>query len=771
MFRRHVVVRQTDQNDCGAAALATVALHYGRPVALERLRDLTGTGRMGANLLGLQRAAQHLGFSTRAVRTPYEALLQMPLPAIAHVRDKVGANHFLVIHQARSKGVIVADPASGVERRSRDQFVEQWSGNLLLLVPDPSIRRVRMPAPTSPWLRLWRLLREHLGLAFEAVCCAILLMVLGLSSSFFVQHLVDFVLVRQETKMLHALGTGMLLIVVFRTLFAGLRQYLLAHIARKIDLTLLAAYMRHLLRLPVNFFETRRVGEIQSRAVDTVKIREAISGATTTTLVDGVLVFLVLVAVWMYDAPLALVSSVFVVLFLISGALHDRPAMRSSYETMEQWSLLAAHLIEDVTGASTIKAYGAEDSRTEQGEKHLVRFAQASFGLQKLSLSLQSVGLLLTGLASVVVLWYGGMRFIAGALSIGQLMFVSSLLAYLLEPLNRVTSVSLRLREALVAVDRLYQVLDLPTETELVPQKGPSMSQLAASRSVSIASPRKRAVLTRLQRGIEFRDVTFRYGHRGNVLEKVSLTIPAGRTVAIVGESGSGKSTLLNLLLQFHQPTEGRLLLDGVDLRDFDLASVRHRIGLVSQDSFVFNGSIFDNIALGRPGATLEEVSEAARAADLEEFIASLPERYSTLIGERGANLSGGQRQRLAIARALIRQPEILIFDEATSQLDAATESVIQDNLRSATTGRTVILVAHRLNTVRNADLIYVLRKGRIVEQGTHAQLMAQWGGTYAALYRSQLDTPDARGQEPLVPLICGQSGQSPLMGGRIYAP
>jgi ATP-binding cassette subfamily B protein len=330
---------------------------------------------------------------------------------------------------------------------------------------------------------------------------------------------------------------------------------------------------------------------------------------------------------------------------------------------------------------------------------------------------MSTLGLFVTAVAGVVILWYGGHRVMDGALTIGQLMFFYALLGYLLEPLERLASVNLKLQDALVAVDRLYQILDLDVEQ----QEG------------------KTARFAGLRQALELRDLSFRYGCRANVLERVNLRIPAGKTVAIVGESGSGKSTLLKLLMGYYAPTEGRIVLDGTDLGDFELTGLRGGVGLVSQDPFIFNGTLRENIALGRPGATLEEVMEAARSAGLEEFIAALPQRYETVVGERGANLSGGQRQRLAIARALLRQPEILIFDEATSHLDTATERAIQANLKTALAGKTVVLVAHRLSTIKDADLIYVLHKGRVVEAGTHRELLAA-NGQYAELCRCQTE-------------------------------
>jgi ATP-binding cassette subfamily B protein len=732
VFRRYIFVRQHDQSDCGAAALATVARHHRIPVSLEQMRTLAGTDRVGTNLLGLVQAAEKLGFSARAVKGPYDALPTIPLPAIVHVRTDEGLGHFIVLHRHSKTAVVVADPARGILTLSRDEFCKRWTGYLLILVPDAQRRPLAAgKAPVGPWRRFLGLLRPHSGLVLEAFSCAVLMTVLGLSTSYFIQHLVDNVLARNETRLLNALGIGMVLVLVFKVLFGALRQYLLAHVSRKVDLGLVAGYARHILGLPLNFFEMRRVGEILSRVNDAAKLREAISGTTTTVLVDGVLVVVMVGVLLLYDLPLALVAMAFIPALAASVLIHHPAAKRRCREAMENAAQLSAHLAEDVAGVETIKAFGRERARAEEGEARLVGVVQSVFGLQKIGASINALSTLVTAAAGITILWYGGHRVMEGALSIGQLMFFHSLLGYLLEPLGRLASVNVQIQDGLAAVDRLYQVLDL----ELEPLNG---NNKAAFRGVTQA--------------VELKDASFKYGCRANVLEKVNLRIPAGKTVAIVGESGSGKSTLLKLLMGYYPATEGHILIDGVDMQDYELATLRDRIGLVSQDAFVFNGTVRDNIALGRPDATLEEVFAAAQAAGLGDFIKGLPERYETVIGERGANLSGGQRQRLAIARALLRQPDLLIFDEATSHLDTATEQAIQQNLKTALTGKTVVLVAHRLSTIKDADLIYVLHQGRVAEQGTHRELLAL-GGHYAALCRAQTGGGESPSR-PDVPLV-----------------
>jgi ATP-binding cassette subfamily B protein len=731
MWRRYPLVRQADSSECGAAALATVARHYRIPIGLQQLRDLTGTDRVGTTGLALRQAAERLGFAAQGVKASFDALPHLPLPAIAHV-NRAGERHFVVLYRVGRRKVVVADPAIGVERLTHEEFGRRWTGFLLVLVPDvvpPPPAGERLAA--RPLARFLGLLASHKGHLAEAFVCGLLLTLLGLAPAYFLQHLVDSVLVRHEVRLLNALGIGLGLLIVFRTLFGAMRHYLLAHLGRRVDLGLMANYARHLLRLPLSFFEMRQVGEIVSRVNDAAKVREAVGGATLTVVADGTFVVLLFGVLWLYDLPLAVVTTASVPL-LVGGVMAHHPLVRRRVrESLHATDRYVAHIAEDVTGVETVKAFGAERRRAEEGEARLVHLTRIQFALQKLGLSMDALASTVTAVAGLAVLWFGAYRVLGGHLSVGQLMFFYSLLGAMLAPLERLTAVNLRLQDALVAVDRLFQVLDLQAEAvdggDKVPFRG-------------------------VREAIEFEDVSFRYGCRPPVLEGLSLRIPAGCTVALVGESGSGKSTLLKLLLGFYAPTGGRVRIDGIDLADYDLASLRAGMGLVSQDPFFFTGSLRENLALGRPGASLDEVIEATREAGLEEFVADLPERFETPLGERGANVSGGQRQRLAIARALLRRPELLIFDEATSHLDTATERAIQEHLRGRLAGKTVVLVAHRLSTIKEADLIYVLHRGRVMESGTHRQLLAR-GKWYAELWRAQAgetEAPPRAEPEPL---------------------
>lgn len=729
MFRRIPHIKQHDQSDCGAAALAIVLRHYGRHVAVARIRELAGTDSVGTNLLGLIDGANALGIKATGAKGSFEALAAARLPAIVHVVNADGLGHFVVLFRIRKGHVVVSDPGSAVLRIEREEFCRQWSGYVLLCEPSDPTRGLAAGGPNSsairhPVARLLALLRAHTGILAESLVCALLMTLLGISTSLFVQHLVDSVLTEADSGLLNALGIGMLVIVLFRTLFGVLRGYLLAHMGRRIDLALTSEYMSHVVRLPMRFFETRRIGEIISRSNDTQKIREAISGTAITIVLDGLMLVISGTILWCYDARLAAVTTAFVPVLLLAVLSHHSSARRRAREAMEGAARYSAHAIEDISGVSTIKALGIESSRGAARDSRLLDVVESVFSLRALGISMNAFSTLTTGAAGIVVLWYGGHRVIDGALSIGQLMFFYTMLGHLLGPLERLASVNLQIQDALVAADRLFEVTDLEPEA------------LSESSKINFR---------KFDNAIRFEQVRFRYGCREEVLRGVDLAIPAGATVGIVGESGSGKSTLLKLLMGFYQADKGRLTIDEVDARDFRPDSIRNGMAMVSQESFVFDGTLRENIALSCHDASFDKVISAATAAGLDEYINGLPERYDTVIGERGVNLSGGQRQRLAIARALMSDAPILLLDEATSHLDTATELTIQRNLASAVEAKTVVVIAHRLSTIREADLIYVMHEGEVAESGNHRSLLAA-NGRYAALWRAQTGESDRQG-------------------------
>lgn len=713
---RYPCIRQHDETDCGAAVLASVARHYGLSIDLARLRDLAHTDRGGTNLLGLAEAAEAVGFLAKGVGAELEALDELPLPVVAHfLIDRLG--HFVVVYRIKRDRLLVADPASGLGWMSKEEFAEKWTGFLLLLVP--SQRLEGMEGKRSALGRLVEVARPHKALLFEAVLCAIFYTVLGLGFSFYVRLLVDQVLAHHDLRLLHLLGVGMVVLILFRTLFGALRQYLAIHIAMKMDVLLLLQYYRHVIGLPMRFFDTRKVGEILSRMSDVAKIRAAVSNVVLTVVVDALLVVVSLGVMFACNWRLAVIASVFVPLFLLSMLAFQWPLRRAQRGAMQSAADAEAYAVESLSGIAEIKAKVAQRQTAQKAESLIVRTMRKAFRSAMLALGSHTVGSLLAAAAALAMLWYGGARVIAGDLSLGQLMFFYTLLGYTLGPMERLVDVNTVVQEALVAADRLSEVLDLHREGVTRPSQLP---------------------LDTCRGEIEFRNVTFRYGNREPALEEVSLRIEPGDTVAAVGPSGSGKTTLANLILRFYEPQQGQVLLDRTDVRDIDLASLRRRVGLVPQTPFFFSGTVLENIRLGDPLATMAEVRDAAQAADLHEFVSSLPERYDTYVGERGVTLSGGQRQRLAIARVLLAKPDVLIVDEGLSALDPASEHAIQTALKELRQGRTTIVIAHRLTSVRDADRILVLSDGALVEQGRHEELLEN-KGLYSTLWNQQMQT------------------------------
>lgn len=715
-------VKQHDQSSCGAAALATISLYYKRAINFHQIRDLAGTDQIGTNFLGLKDAAERLGFEAIGVEGEYEEIPEVPLPAVAHVVNADGLGHFVVLFEINKKGVIVADPAHGIEKLTKEEFCQKWTKRLLLLTPRDDFEEAGdgLTKQISPWKRYFQLLLPQSRYLIEIFFAALLITILGLASAFFIQHLVDSVLVHGEKKLLNVLALGMIILILFKSLLGIVNQYLLIYVARKIHLSLISKYLRHALHLPLKFFETKQVGDVLSRVNDATKVNQLISGTTLTVVLNSFLTVIFLGIMYYYDWKLALLVTLFLP-FIVGATLGFNPAVKTfSRRAMEQASRLQSYIVENVMGVSSIKALGIEERRGHGADEKLVQTIQTHFSLQKTGLTQHALQTLITGVLGIIVLWYGGYRVFAGELTIGQLMFFNTLLASLIDPLNHLTEAQLSIQDGFVALDRLGEVLDLKAEKLHEPKK---------------------FQLEKLQSGIKLENVTFRYGNRGDVLQNVSIDIPLGWKIAIIGESGSGKSTILKLLMRFYDPSEGVVSIDGVDLKDYELASVRSKISLVAQEPHIFFGSIRDNILAGFPNATMEQIMFAAQMADLHDFINELPERYETKIGEGGMALSGGQRQRLAMARAIISDPDIFIFDEATSHLDSQTELTIQKNFKEYLSGKTVISVAHRLSTIRTADWIYVLDKGRVVEANTHEKLLT-YNGVYANYWYSQVGKP-----------------------------
>lgn len=733
MVGRYACVRGRDSKDCGPAALATVAQHYGLRVSVGRLADEMRTDLQGTDFEQIRTAAERLGFTASVGRAKPGVLDSIPLPAIAHLADEP-SGHYVVLHEVRPNQVVAADPAAGVVTVSREEFMRRWSGSLLLLAPSSELREDR--SASSPFVRILRLALSERRLLVESVVCAGIVTVLGFCTSLFLKVLLDRIVPESNMSLLHLLALGMLAVLGFQAAFTFLRYYVLAFAGMRIELALGLAYLQHLFFLPLRFFDRRSTGEIYSRISDVGHVRQAITGALLSVLVDLLLLTAATAFLLVFDATLALVALAFFPLIGVVTYLVQRPLYRRQVESRRYSSEVAGRVLDTLSGIRAVKSCTAEEACLQRIEESLERLHECTFKAGLLSGALAAASALLTASVSVVILWAGTDQVLSGHATLGQLLFFFSILGFQLGPAERLANSLLTLQQAVVSIERLEDIHSLSRE---------------GSDSPRLLRPQ------RLEGRIELQDVNFSYRSDRLVLEEIGLTIAAGKTVAILGATGSGKSSLAGLLVGLYLPDSGRILFDGQDLVNYDIRSLRRRVGIVFQEPQIFGRTIFENIALDDPNTPMEVVHEAAIAAQAHDFIRALPNGYSHQVGNFGAGLSSGQRQRIAIARAILRDPDVLILDEATSHLDPVTERAVLEALSLRRRGRTTILITHRLGTAVRSDLIVLLAQGRIVDRGTHEELFERCR-EYRVMWESMTGGDDRRDSVPFSRFPCNPS-------------
>lgn len=718
MLKKYVCVKQHDQKDCGVACLATISKQYGLKIPISKLREVAGTDKKGTNVLGLIKAAEELGFTVKAVKGDNTSFFQQfPLPAIAHCIINQQLLHYVVIHKITKKGVVVADPAKGVVKYTPEEFFQIWTGVLVLLVP--SAKFERGDKTQSVLSRFILLLRPQKWLFFQVFISSVLYTLFGIAGAFYFQLLIDDILVFNLEKTLHIISLGVLLLYTFQVLLDAFRNYLLLHISQKLDISLILNYYSHVLTLPMNFFSTRKVGEIVSRLMDASKVREALSGAALTIVLDTIMVIVGAIILYTQNAFLFGITLIIVPIYMLIIWAFKKGYENINRKEMEENAQLTAYLVESLNGIETVKAYNAEKVAFAELEKRFIKFLKSIFKHGLLDNYQNSLKNYLGFVSATIILWVGSAQVLKGEMTAGQLITFNALLAYFLSPLQNLVNLQPMLQSAIVASQRLGEILDLETEEEK--HKG------------------KRMTPQNLKGDIVIRGVDFRYGTRKLILKDVNLSIRQGEKVAFVGESGSGKTTLAKLLLNFYQPEKGEVLINGHNIQDIDYSKLRQKIAYVSQESFFFSGTIEENLSFGLDNdATLEDIVDAAKITKSHDFINMLPLRYSTFLEENASNLSGGQRQRLSITRAILKKPDILILDEATSNLDSITEKAISRTIDDYCSGITTIIIAHRLSTIKKCDKICVIEQGHIEELGTHEELMNK-KGRYYGLWKNQM--------------------------------
>ena len=714
VVRRYPFYAQQSASDCGAACLVMIGRYWGKKFSVSRLRDIANADRNGASLKGLATAAESIGFTTRPVKASLNKLAEQSLPAIAHWQGK----HYIVVYQITKDRVIVGDPAIGQLSYTHAEFEQDWTGYTLLLKPTALFKDAE-EASTTFW-QFFELIKPHGIVLLEIFIASVFIQIFGLITPLFTQLILDRVVVQQSNLTLTAVGLGLFIFGWFRVAMTGLRQYLLDHTANRVDLALIVGFINHTLRLPLSFFESRYVGDIISRVQENTKIQRFFTGEALSIILDLLTVFIYIGLMFWYSWKMGLLTLVIVPPFFILALVATPFLKRISREIFTARMEETGYLIQSLTGIGTVKSMAIEQSVQWNWEDLFGKAIKKNFAGQVISNRLQIFSALIETTITTALIWFGATLVINNELTIGQLVAFNMLLTNVVRPFQRLILLWNELQEVIIAIERINDVIDTDLEEDL--------------------QASNRITLPPIKGHIRFERVTFRYHPENdiNTLENISFEVQPGQTLALVGRSGSGKTTISKLLLGLYPATEGKIYLDGYDIANVSLPSLREQTGVVDQDTFLFGGTIRENIGLADTNADLEAIITAARQAGADEFIKELPMAYETQIGEGGGMLSGGQRQRIAIARALLANPPLLILDEATSSLDAESERIIQKNLHQIFHNRTTIVIAHRLSTIRNADIILVLDRGIILERGTHQELMAK-RGHYFYLNQQQL--------------------------------
>jgi len=714
---RFPFIEQHDQMTCGTTCIMMIAKYYGKQFSSARLRDLAHVDLSGSSLANLASAAEQLGFSTRGMKIDYETLMSIHLPCIVHWKGF----HYIVVYKVDEKNVWVSDPAIGNRKYKKEYFLENWKGITLTL--EPTLEFEEQKEDKSSFKNFIGFVKPYKAILFEVFIASLLLNIFGLATPIFTQNIIDKVLAHENISMLNIMLIGMLIVIVFRVLTMIVRQYLIIHTGMKIDLRMLVQFYKHMLALPLGYFKVRKIGDFITRFGENLKIRNFLTETALTIVLDSILIVVYLSLMFYYNTRMTLMVLLFIPLFLIITLVFTPMLKKLNIQSFGARVEQQSHLIESINAIDTVKAMNTEYPTRWKWEDKYLKSLNIDFKLFNTGIYFNSLGEFVASISSTFILWYGAHTVLDGNMSVGELMAFMALMGSVITPINRIISTWDDIQETLVSVDRLNDVF-------------------AAKPEFSESAKQESGIVLKEPKGeIEFKEVFFRYGGEDDtyILSSIDLKIPPQARLAIVGRSGSGKTTLAKLIARFYDVTEGKITIDGHDIRHLNLANLRKLVGFVLQENFIFNGTISENISLGDPEESLEKVIAAAKLANAHDFITNLGVGYETRVGESGLQLSGGQRQRIAIARVLYSNPKIIIFDEATSSLDTESEQAIQKNLDEILQDRTAIIIAHRLSTVRNADKIIVLDNGEIIEEGNHEELMKK-EGLYHYLNYQQLN-------------------------------
>ncbi|AXN36288.1 peptide cleavage/export ABC transporter [Latilactobacillus sakei] len=716
MIDRKIYIPQVDEMDCGVAALAMILKHYGSSASLAYLRNEAKTDLEGTTALGLVKTAENLGFETKAIQADMSLfeVADLPFPFIAHVLKNGELLHYYVVLGIKKDAIIIADPdpTVGIAKMTQSQFKSEWTGVALFIAPKPSYQPVKQQTKASLFSFVPTLMQQK-RLVINITLAALLITIISILGSYFLQTVIDTYIPNNMQSTLAIVAIGLIIFYGFQSIFTYAQNFLLAVLGQRLSIEIILSYLRHVFELPMSFFATRKTGEIISRFNDANKIIDALASAIISIFLDITVVVIMGIILIIQNTTLFWLTLAVIPIYIAVITLFAKPFEKLNQKEMESNAVLNSAIIEDLHGIETIKALTSESERYQKIDTAFVDYLKKSFDYVKADTLQQAIKLFVQLGLNVFVLWVGAILVTHNELSIGQLMTYNALLAYFVNPLQNIINLQTKLQSARVANNRLNEVylVDSEFKTER-PIK--SESQLVGP--------------------IELQNVSYQYGYGQRVLESISLKIEPNEKLTIVGMSGSGKSTLVKLLVNFFEPTEGKVLFNQQDTQTIDKKTLRQFVNYIAQTPYIFSGSIWDNLKLGnRPGITQADIMHACELAEIKNDIEKMPLQFETLLDEDGNTLSGGQKQRLTIARALLSPARVLIFDESTSGLDTITEGLLVDHLM-ALEERTIIFIAHRLAIAKKTNNILVLENGSVVETGTHDALVDTQGRYYQLL-------------------------------------
>ena len=714
-MKRGTLIKQHDIKDCGAACLASVGAYYGNKMPIAKIRQICHTDTRGTNILGMIQGLEAMGFNAKGVKGDIEALSDIPLPAIAHIIVNGQLHHFVVIYKLSKGKVTVMDPAYGkLEEYSKEDFAKIWTGVLVILEKNEYFEQ--KDERTSVYARFWNLVKPHKSILFQALLGAVIYTVLGLSTSIYIEKITDYVLIDGNRRFLNLLSIGMIIILLFQIFISSMKSILVLQTGQKMDKHLILGYYKHLLKLPQRFFDTMRVGEIISRVNDAVKIRSFINDVAIQIFVNVFIVFFSFAMMFTYYWKLALIVALVIPFYLLVYWITNKLNKKVERQLMEESADLESHLVESLNSVRTIKQFGIETFANNTTDNKFSVLLKTIYKSVLNALFSGNSSEFLSRIFTIVLLWVGAGYVIDREITPGELLSFYALIGYFTSPVSQLIGMNKTIQNALIAADRLFEIMDLERE-ETTDKLDLTAGDVG---------------------NIQFKDVHFSYGSRVDVFEGFNCEIEKGKTTAIVGESGSGKTTLASLIQNLYSLKKGKIMIGNYDIQYISNQSLRTMVSVVPQQIDLFSGNVIDNIALGEDIPNMQRIIDITKKLGILEFIEKLPNGFQTYLGENGSQLSGGQKQRIAIARALYKNPEILILDEATSALDTESEQIIQRTLDEfKAQGKTMIVIAHRLSTIAHADTILVMKEGKVIEQGSHKELLAK-DSVYKRMWEKQ---------------------------------